>query len=202
VRETAADEPARRLCKQDAIQLFALLREKMLLRALAPCARCAAQRARPRAGGSEQKTGVAPVGLAQTRRQNEECAQACLSYFGGRRGLPCRLVSQAVGERRQLRRQVRGVACARDRGSKCVRELEARTSMHSSPAPTSMRIQMCAHVVGKGRPDAGCGVHAQVRQASWALHAWIRWHDRIKMLSAQVQAVGIRGRGVCLRARA
>jgi len=26
----------------------------------------------------------------------------------------------------------------------------------------------------------------EVRQASWALHAWVRWHDRIKMLSAQV----------------
>jgi hypothetical protein len=32
----------------------------------------------------------------------------------------------------------------------------------------------------------------EVRQASWALHGWIRWHDRIKMLSAQVPTAGFR----------
>jgi hypothetical protein len=100
------------------------------------------------------------------------------------------------------------------------RRVRACTRLQLPRACAHKCMRMSAHetwcvvlawLVGKVRPDAGCGVcvcsarahlHAQVRQASWALHVWIRWHDRIKMLSAQVQAVWFRGQGVCLRARA
>lgn len=71
---------------------------------------------------------------------------------------------EAVGDARQLRGRVRGVACSRNKGSKCVWELEARSSMHSPPAPMSMRTQcmrMSARetwcVVLAWLPDAGCG---------------------------------------------